>query len=596
MIILETLKWSNAFSYGPNNKLVLNDSKIVQFIGKNGHGKSSIALILEEVLYNKNSKGIKKSDILNRKTDAKSYTIELSFSKDLNEYLIQTIRGVTQTVKLHKNGEDISAHTSTATYKLIEDIIGFDHKTFTQIVYQSSIYSLEFLSATDTNRKKFLIDLLNLSVYTKASEILKEIYKVTSQEAELLKLKIQTISDWLIKFNKENLDKQELLEIPVVMISEVNRTVELEEQLRNIEHTNKKVLQNNKYKEIISNIDISPVVKPETSLDKFNLAKLEVSKVISNLKETIAGTGPITDLCIVCGQFIDNSHKKIMLEEAKSKLPNYENELKEITRLCKIDEAKVLVYKQHLSNQQEWEKYHSIIDRTMSSELLNKETLALELTNLEKQIKANNLSITSAQDYNNKVTMHNTKVDVLLAQLDTINRDSYKYNLLLQEVTFKANNLQILVKTFSTTGLVAYKIECLVKDLEQLTNEYLLELSDGRFQLSFKVNSSDKLNVIINDNGKDIDILALSNGERGRVNLASLLAIRKLMQTLSNSRINLLILDETIESLDVDGKDKLIEVLLKEEYLNTILVSHGFNHPLLEKVSIIKENNISRIE
>jgi ABC-type molybdenum transport system ATPase subunit/photorepair protein PhrA len=68
------------------------------------------------------------------------------------------------------------------------------------------------------------------------------------------------------------------------------------------------------------------------------------------------------------------------------------------------------------------------------------------------------------------------------------------------------------------------------------------------------------------------------------------------MQTLSSVRINILILDETIDNLDIDGKEKLVEVLLKEEYLNTILVSHGYNHPLIEKISVIKENNISRIE
>jgi hypothetical protein len=46
----------------------------------------------------------------------------------------------------------------------------------------------------------------------------------------------------------------------------------------------------------------------------------------------------------------------------------------------------------------------------------------------------------------------------------------------------------------------------------------------------------------------------------------------------------------------VDGKEKLVEVLLKEEHLNTFLVSHGFTHPLLEKVNVLKRNNISQIE
>jgi len=132
--------------------------------------------------------------------------------------------------------------------------------------------------------------------------------------------------------------------------------------------------------------------------------------------------------------------------------------------------------------------------------------------------------------------------------------------------------------------------------LESITNQYLVDLSDGRFQISFKVNSSDKLLVVVTANGRDIDISALSGGEKARVNVATLLAIRKLMQTLSSSRINLLILDETIESLDIDGKEKLVETLLAEEHLNTLLISHSFTHPLIEKINIIKNNNISRIE
>ena len=54
MIILKTLKWSNCFSYGENIELDLRQSTLTQLVGTNGVGKSSIPLILEEVLFNKN--------------------------------------------------------------------------------------------------------------------------------------------------------------------------------------------------------------------------------------------------------------------------------------------------------------------------------------------------------------------------------------------------------------------------------------------------------------------------------------------------------------------------------------------------------------
>ena len=46
---------------------------------------------------------------------------------------------------------------------------------------------------------------------------------------------------------------------------------------------------------------------------------------------------------------------------------------------------------------------------------------------------------------------------------------------------------------------------------------------------------------------------------------------------------------------DETGKEKLVEVLL-EENLNTYLVNHGWSHPLLEKIEVIKDpRNVSRL-
>ena len=156
-------------------------------------------------------------------------------------------------------------------------------------------------------------------------------------------------------------------------------------------------------------------------------------------------------------------------------------------------------------------------------------------------------------------------------------------------------NLDILKKSFSTNGLVAYKIENLIKELENLANRYLGELSDGRFTLEFIV-SNDKLNVQVTDNGNIVDILALSSGELARVNTATLIAIRKLMSSISKSKINILFLDEVTNVLDAEGREKLVEVLREEENLNTFIVSHGWTHPLLSKVEVKKEGNVSTIE
>lgn len=599
MIIYEELRWGNVFSYGPTNKIRLDQSPLTQLVGKNGHGKSSIALILEEVQFNTNSKGIKKSNVINRYTKEKNYWIELDFNKDGNSYRIRTVRTASSgTVVLTCNGDDISSHTATGTYKSIENILGYDHKTFSQIVYQGSVSSLEFLTATDTARKKFLIELLNLTHYTRGSDVFKKISSDKTKAFDIAAAKVATVTSWINKYKDEDLNKQPLVIEPEPATSEVADLSSLETSLTNIETTNKKIIQNNKYKELLDAVQVIAwkAQIPDRN-DFYYTASVELAAAQKELKDGkgLKATGPTTK-CVTCSQDIDNSTMFNMSKLFESKRPELEAKVLELQGRLKLFELDEAAYTKYQKSYTEYEKYHALYDSTMTSVLLDAAEIERSITALKLTIKTVNAAITAAKRLNKDAAERNAKIDVISAQMADMQKELQVYTAEVAKLTDDLGDLDILVKAFSTTGLVAYKIECMVKDLEDATNEYLGTLADGRFQISFQITSSDKLNVVITDNGRDIDISALSTGERARVNVASLLAIRKLMQSLSNSRSNLLILDETISNLDAYGKEKLVEVLLAEVSLNTFIVSHDFTHPLLEKLEIIKDNHISRIE
>lgn len=611
MITIKKLSWSNAFSYGQDNTVDFVAAPLTQLVGKNGHGKSSIALILEEVLFNKNSKSIKKADILNRYVKDKSYSIELEFSKDGDEYCIKTNRGSTQSVKLFKNGQDVSAHTATATYKIIEDVLGFDHKTFAQIVYQSSASSLEFLTAADTARKKFLIEILNLTRYTKAQEVFKEVAQELSKDIGAAQAKVNTVKSWLDRY--ENTDLTPIALLPSIEIDSavLAEAAAIESSIKSVESTNKKISQNNTYKQLQSNIELVPLPEKPTedlSADKskklvLSTKTVELQKTVKDSQAFVQKMAKLEGICPTCLQPIDThkiselvNEQTTIQDSANKDLASIAEELKELANKFNAHALKTSAWEKASKQQEEWEKYHQLIDTSLPQELLVKDDLQKQLDVLTSSITQAKKQAAEVEKHNNQASAHNAKVDTIAKQLVEMNEELENYSMVLHNLSERMSIVNVLTKTFSTTGLVAYKIECLVKDLEEITNKYLVELSDGRFQISFKVSASDKLNVIITDNGKDIEMLALSGGEKARVNVATLLGIRKLMQTLSRSRINLLILDETVEALDLEGKERLVEVLLKEEHLNTFLVSHGFTHPLLEKVTVVKRNNISKIE
>ena len=599
MITIKELRWSNCFSYGANNVINFVKAPLTQLVGKNGHGKSSVALILEEVLFNKNSKGIKKSDILNRYIKEKTYTIELDLERDGNDYTIRCNRGTQQTVKLLKNGNDISGHTATQTYKIIEDIIGIDHKSFAQIVYQSNASSLEFLTSADTARKKFLIEILNLTKYTRASEVFKEVTLGLGKEIAECQAKITTINNWLDKYERTDLTVKSFHIVETLDAELPKQVAELELEIANLDKTNRKIIQNNTYKQQLNSIELKipgPAKIDQQHIKRLQQEQAEHMKTVRDGEAFVKKLNSLQGICPTCFSQIDSvkvaeliSDKSEEVESARASAATAliaSNELEQQDKL----------YQQNVKQQMEWEKLHILIDNSLPQKTLVKDELQSKYNHLAKTLGETQQRIKLAEENNLKVQQHNSRVETIKQQLQEMAAELEEHSFQLNLMNERMSILQVLTKTFSTTGLVAYKIECLVKDLEDITNKYLVDLSDGRFQIGFKVNSSDKLNVIITDNGRDIDINALSGGEKARVNVATLLAIRKLMQTLSSSRINLLILDETVEALDVDGKEKLVEVLLGEEHLNTFLVSHGFSHPLLEKINVIKRNNVSRIE
>ena len=598
MITLKTLQWDNCFSYGSGNVLNLEENTVTQIIGTNGMGKSSIPLIIEEALFNKNSKGIKKADIPNRYVN-NGYKIHLEFTKDDDRYSVTIDRKTNIKVSFLKNGEDVSSHTATNTFKTIQEVIGIDFKTFSQLVYQNTNASLQFLTATDTNRKKFLIDLLHLEEYVELFDLFKNASRDLSVDMSAIKSKIATVEKWL----SDNKLKDTTI---LPMLEFQNDTEELENQFRsltkeieNISEKNKKISQNNQCISLLKNINIQEIqninVDSKQSYDTLQSELGTLNGVVTGSRRMMKKLEDLHDKCPTCEQTVREDFKQTLIAEEAGKISFAQEKMGEIT--TRIEEIKRnnerFEYKNKM--QREWEDLYRSIDRNLPVALLDKGELEERLAGVRADLVSIRKSVEETAKENERRTRQNTRIQVIQEQTDEFLSELENAQKELNEIDSVFSNLEVLKKAFSTNGLIAYKIENLVKELEELVNTYLAELSDGRFTLEFVV-SNDKLNVQITDNGNIVDILALSSGELARVNTATLIAIRKLMSSISKSRINILFLDEVINVLDETGREKLVEVLLGEENLNTYVVSHGWTHPLLEKIEVVKRENVSALE
>ena len=597
MITLKQLQWNNCFSYGSDNELVLDDNTVTQIIGTNGTGKSSIPLIIEEALYNKNSKGIKKADIPNRYI-GKGYNIRLAFTKDEDTYVVSIDRKTSVKVKLEKNGEDISSHTATNTYKTIQDTIGVDFKTFSQLVYQNTNASLQFLTATDTNRKKFLIDLLHLENYVELFDIFKEASRVTTLEITGIQAKLDTIEKWLTDNKLGDTNILPMLDLPISSDEDEKQFRHLTKEIENISEKNKKISKNTQLKSLLGQIDLQESqncsITEKKSYDSLQAqigTHTQVSAGSQRLVEKLQGLG---DVCPTCEQEVDPEFKQELVVKEANKLIEAEKKIADIKLQIERIKDDNQQFEKARKIESDWKELYRSIDKSLPSSALDKQELESRLESVRTQLLERKNQLATTAKENEQRTRHNTRIAVIQEQTDAFLQELSEFQDILAKQEGLLSNLDILKKSFSTNGLLAYKIENLVKELEELANTYLAELSDGRFTLEFVV-SNDKLNVQVEDDGKIVDILALSSGELARVNTATLIAIRKLMSSISKSRLNILFLDEVIAVLDDTGREKLVEVLLNED-LNTYIVSHGWTHPLLDKKEVVKEENISRLE
>ena len=610
-INLKELTINNMFSYGKDNSLSLNAANITQLTAANGSGKSTIALIIQEILYGKNIKGIKKGEILNRYGNSKSWSGSLGFEVDDIEYNVSISRsGNTGKVNFYKNtGDkaiDLTEHKVLDTYKKIAEVLGMSFEIFSQLTYQSSTDLLDFIKATDTNRKKFLINLFGLEKYIAIGDILK--LKVSEIEKDLTKLDGELSG--IERFLKESSinEKQELKEVPTIneSLREELGQIQAElkqyvEQCKRIDRNNLLIAEKNSLKFDISlkSPELDPTLFEELETAQQNVLKRK--NHIDNINKQLQAIDT-ADSCYVCGQPIDNSHAVIMKSNLEEDLFNSTKLSKEETLSLNsllqdknIFESETKKFNENAEAIKNFEQLSQLIDVSLPIDYPDYDKLGRKEKTLKIQIKEQEDNKYEAIEFNEQIKIHNTKVDTLIEQrAQFLNRQKQVSSDIIK-LKVKNQNLNILRKAFSTTGIVAFKLENLAKELEETINGYLAEFSDGQFQLVFRL-TGEKLNIVIFNHGKETTIESVSGGEFSRIQTSILLSIRKLLSRLGGSHINLLFLDEITGVLDEAGKEKLIEIFQCENDLNVFLISHDFTHPLIDKISIVKENNISIIQ
>src|SRR6056300_255481 len=210
MIIFQKIRYKNFLSTGNNfTEIDLTRHKTTLVVGQNGSGKSTMLDALSFGLFGKAHRKIGKTQLINS-VNGKGSLVEVEFKIGAAQFKI--VRG-DRPVKFEiwKNDEMINQSSHSKEYQRIleQNILKLNHKSFHQVVVLGSSNFVPFMQLNPHNRRLVIEDLLDIGVFSKMNQLLKEeiahikdTLKDVSYQIDLTKNKVDTQKKYITDVKK----------------------------------------------------------------------------------------------------------------------------------------------------------------------------------------------------------------------------------------------------------------------------------------------------------------------------------------------------------------------------------------------------------
>jgi len=568
MIIFKKIKYKNFLSTGNSfTEIDLQQSKSTLVVGQNGAGKSTMLDAISFGLFGKPHRNITKPQLLNS-INNKQCVVEVEFSVGSAHFKI--VRGIKPGIfEIWKNGEMINQSSHAKEYQRIleTNILKINHKSFHQVVVLGSSNFIPFMQLNPHNRRLVIEELLDIGVFSKMNQILKE-------EINVIKDSLREFS-YNIDLTKNKVDTQKKYIADVSTLTEENR--------RNYEH---------RIHESQNSIDELQAKNSELSIgleESIRVAEEGLS-ALHDKRQTLmlGGQDRQTNLasvkkrikffeenetCSVCDQAISDSHKHDILETAKQEANGIQSECRKIGA-------------EGTEVEKEISETGSVL-RTLRSKVSELGENNQQIASLQKQIQQYNLHL--EKDVGADLKKANADLAQIKEQLSELQDKKIKAN---DEYTYKL----VLGEMLKDTGIKTKIIKQYLPVMNQLINQYLQVLD---FYVHFDLD--EEFNETIRSRHRDeFTYASFSEGEKQRIDLALLFTWRQIAKMKNSVSTNLLVLDETFDSsLDDAGVENLLKILYTlDDNTNVFIISHKgeiLDGKFESKIEFKKEKNFSKI-
>lgn len=571
MIKFESVKWRNFLSTGNDwTEILLNKSPTTLIVGQNGAGKSTLLDALSFALFGKPHRNINKPQLVNT-INNKQCEVEASFS--IGSHSFKIVRGIKPSkFEIWQNGNMINQSSAAKDYQqfLEQNILKLNHKSFHQIVVLGSSSFIPFMQLPGGHRRDVIEDLLDIGVFSKMNQILKEKDSKLKEEINILTYEYD--------LNKEKITLQKKYIKDITEINDEQIAKKQDQIEANQDEIEELQLVNNEASIEIATLQQGLADNIKSSQDKKQQLLQFKTQFQTQIKSVVkdAKFYEENDACPTCSQDIGEDLRKQKLVEAQSKAKELNDGIEKVAE-----------------------------QSTMVEDTLNAYALVTsDITQKTTEISANNSTIASLQKQTHSIeneieSLRGSSGDLSKANSDLTELQDAR-NILsenkLKLIDTKAYN-QAASEMLKDTGIKTKVIKQYLPVMNTLINKYLQVLD---FFVQFNLDES--FNETIKSRHRDsFNYASFSEGEKQRIDLALLFTWRQIAKMKNSTSTNLLVLDETFDSsLDHDGIDNLMKILhTLDDNSNVFVISHKGD--LLEgkfrsKIEFIKEHNFSKIK
>ena len=570
-IQFQTLKWKNFLSTGNSfTELDFREHKTNLIVGHNGAGKSTLLDALSFALFGKAHRNIGKPQLVNS-INNKDCVVEVNFVVSGSAFRI--IRGIKPNIfEIYKNNELINQDSHNKEYqKILEaNILKLNHKSFHQIVVLGSSSFIPFMQLPAQHRRDVIEDLLDINVFSKMNQILKEKnsllkdqIKDVGYKIDLQSNKIDTQKKYIQDINRINKDLKD---------QKLQQIIDLQSQMKdlNVENDGLRVQIEENNDAILGSISKFEKKRQEL-LGYDNKFKSEIKSVVKEAKFFEDNC-----TCPTCSQDIDEAIKKDRLTTASSKAKELTTALDKLTTELTATEQSLNSNKAKLEEVRSWQQ---------------KQNSNIQLiTHIQSNIASVQNDINNLTDTTSDISKAKDDLELYTEAKGAMSESKLELN-----EQFQYN--QCIAEMLKDTGIKTKIVKQYLPVINKLVNQYLQILDffvhfnlDESFQESIRSRHRDSFSYD-----------SFSEGEKQRIDLALLFTWRMIAKMKNSVSTNLLILDETFDSsLDYEGVDNLMKIIHElDDDTNVFVISHKgdiLDGKFSRKIEFFKDKNFSKIK